>query len=200
MALDEVLLAQAAEPLLRIYQWREPAVSFGYFGKWAVVATQWPGRELVRRWTGGGVVSHGDDLTYTLVVPRAHPFSQIPALDSYRAIHESLAPLLHSSGESAQVTDWNSEKISDGCFENASRFDVLLGSVKVAGAAQRRTKAGLLHQGSIQSVNLSLSLAGRLPRAFAAESRARELTASEVSSAEHLAASRYATREWLHRW
>lgn len=200
MALDEVLLSQAVEPLLRIYGWRDPAVSFGYFGKRGDVAARWPRRELVRRWTGGGEVLHGDDLTYTLIVPREHPLSRVPALDSYRLIHESLAPLLDSTGESAQVTGRSSEKISGGCFENPSQFDVLIGHVKVAGAAQRRTKAGLLHQGSIQQVNLPLGFAEKLPRALAKESRIRELSASEICSAKLLAASKYATVEWLQRW
>ena len=63
MALDEVLLRRAAGPLLRVYRWARPAVSFGYFGKVADAEAAWPGREMVRRWTGGGIVPHGADVT-----------------------------------------------------------------------------------------------------------------------------------------
>jgi lipoate-protein ligase A len=77
MAIDEALLRTAREPLLRIYRWARPAVSFGYFGKWADVHRAWPEREAVRRWTGGGIVPHGDDLTYSLIVPREHPFASL---------------------------------------------------------------------------------------------------------------------------
>jgi hypothetical protein len=97
MAIDEALLRAAREPILRIYRWEQPAVSFGYFGKWAEVQRTWPEREAVRRWTGGGIVPHGDDLTYSLIVPRAHPFALLGPLESYRAIHEALAAALGSA-------------------------------------------------------------------------------------------------------
>ena len=81
MALDEVLLGDICEPLLRIYRWEGAAVSFGYFGRYAPVAAAWPGRALVRRMTGGGVVPHGSDLTYSLIVPAGHAFAEtsVPA-------------------------------------------------------------------------------------------------------------------------
>src|ERR1700722_14928864 len=88
MAIDEALLHAASEPILRVYRWIRPAVSFGYFGRFDDVAEAWPGREMVRRWTGGGVVAHGEDITYTLIVPRGLPFFQNSARESYRLIHE----------------------------------------------------------------------------------------------------------------
>ena len=97
MARDEALVRTATCPVLRCYSWERPAVSFGYFEKWLDVARHWPNRELVRRWTGGGVVPHGDDLTYTLVVPSAHPFLALTPLQSYRAIHAALATVLDSA-------------------------------------------------------------------------------------------------------
>lgn len=66
MALDEALLESAAAPLLRFYRWRRPALSFGYFGRYDEAAAQSSHREIVRRWTGGGIVPHGDDLTYSV--------------------------------------------------------------------------------------------------------------------------------------
>src|SRR5436305_15298348 len=38
MALDEALLEHATVPSIRFYQWNSPALSFGYFGKFANVA------------------------------------------------------------------------------------------------------------------------------------------------------------------
>src|SRR5262245_2042754 len=91
MAIDEALLHAAQAPMLRVYRWTRPAVSFGYFGRWTEVERSWPQREAVRRWTGGGIVPHGDDVTYSLIVPRAHPFCTLGPLEGYRAIHEALA-------------------------------------------------------------------------------------------------------------
>jgi lipoate-protein ligase A len=55
MALDEALLRTAAKrgrPLLRVYSWKKPAVTFGYFQKFPKDLAE--GYEVVRRPTGGG--------------------------------------------------------------------------------------------------------------------------------------------------
>ena len=64
MAIDESLLRHAQAPVLRLYGWEETCVSIGYFQKASVVPA---GISFVRRYTGGGLVEHGRDLTYTLV-------------------------------------------------------------------------------------------------------------------------------------
>ncbi|HEX8312509.1 MAG TPA: hypothetical protein VF614_14400 [Chthoniobacteraceae bacterium] len=199
MALDEVLLESTDAPLVRIYRWARPAVSFGYFGKHAAVAEAYPDREVVRRWTGGGVVPHGEDLTYTLVVPREHSFFATPASDSYRLIHECIAGLFTDLLEVRLTADAAREP-STVCFANPSQFDVLSGDVKIAGAAQRRTKLGLLHQGSIQGVALPADAAERLPLLFSSAPEVRQLTAEELSLAEEIARSKYATEAWTRRW
>ena len=66
MAVDEALLAAAPAPILRFYRWRQPSLSFGYFGLYTEVASQSDEREIVRRWTGGGIV-----LQYTGTHPEA---------------------------------------------------------------------------------------------------------------------------------
>src|SRR6266446_3933706 len=67
MAIDEALLETVARPTIRFYKWNHPALSFGYFGKFDDVANH--ERDIVRRWTGGGIVFHGEDLTYSIVIP-----------------------------------------------------------------------------------------------------------------------------------
>ena len=195
MAIDEVLLRTARGPLLRVYRWARPAVSFGYFVKHAEVVSAWPARELVRRWTGGGVVPHGEDVTYTLVVPVACPFFKVRPAESYRAIHEILAALLARDGAPVALAPAPGAKVSDACFENAARHDVLAGSRKIAGAAQRRTRDGLLHQGSVQVA--SRTFAERLAAALADRVVQRALSAQELADAAALAAAKYATPQWM---
>jgi lipoate-protein ligase A len=72
MAFDEALLEAvhlAGNPILRLYGWNEPAATFGYFQKWAEVASWIKLRPLIRRPTGGGLVPHDADWTYSLVFP-----------------------------------------------------------------------------------------------------------------------------------
>jgi len=194
MAIDEVLLYRARTPQLRIYRWSAPAVSFGYFGVCREVAAQWPTREMVRRWTGGGVVPHGDDLTYTLVVPRSCAFFSLPLGESYRAIHERIASMMPES----QIAESEGRRISEACFENCAQYDVVIRDRKIAGAAQRRTRAGLLHQGSIQHAPSS-ELAAALPHVLAANVTQRPLSAEELLEAQSLAGTKYRTEAWLRR-
>src|SRR5438045_701712 len=73
MAIDEALLESSALPSIRFYRWDSRALSFGYFGRFADVADYATARDIVRRWTGGGIVFHGDDLTYAIIVPGSDP-------------------------------------------------------------------------------------------------------------------------------
>ena len=91
MALDEALLeavARLQKPVLRFYGWTEPAATFGYFQKYAEVERTTLLRPLVRRPTGGGIVPHDADWTYSLVFPPGHEWHSLKAEASYRRIHE----------------------------------------------------------------------------------------------------------------
>src|SRR6266436_888669 len=181
MSIDEALLEHAAVPSIRFYQWHSPALSFGYFGKFADVAAYAFERDLVRRWTGGGIVLHGDDLTYSIVVPRNDPVFAGSSMSIYENVHRALCEALSVIAKHADllavaavcdrrtiqdqsVHSWeitgreiNATAVTDrrynDCFANPVRADVMVNGRKVAGAAQRRTRAGLLHQGSIQHVD-----------------------------------------------
>src|SRR5437016_13723084 len=103
MAIDEALLEAATVPLIRFYRWNSPALSFGYFGKFADVANHAVERDLVRRWTGGGVVFHGDDLTYAIVIPQNDPVFRESSRSIYVTIHAALRDALIANGEPAQL-------------------------------------------------------------------------------------------------
>src|SRR4051794_27418435 len=97
MAVDEALLISATAPILRFYRWRGPALSFGYFGRLAEAEKQAGGREIVRRWTGGGIVLHADDLTYSIIVPRTHLSLLRSSLEVYSAVHEAMRRALEAN-------------------------------------------------------------------------------------------------------
>ncbi|MGH8164060.1 MAG: lipoate--protein ligase family protein, partial [Rhodanobacteraceae bacterium] len=199
MAIDEALLELSREPVLRLYGWKRPALSFGYFGKFAEVAEQVANRDVVRRWTGGGSVPHGDDLTYSLVTPATHPaFAQGPRA-IYAELHRAIRDALAAEGFVAKLAAAATPKISDACFANPVRDDVLLGSRKIAGAAQRRTRRGFLQQGSIQVSNLSQNFRERFRHALSAEVAAREISREILQRATVLVAEKYGTAEWLRR-
>src|SRR5207253_10966676 len=101
MAIDKTLLESATVPSVRFYRWQSPALSFGYFGKFAEVAIYADERDLVRRWTGGGIVLHEDDLTYSIVIPaRDQAFAESSIL-IYESIHRGLCATLNGIGKCA---------------------------------------------------------------------------------------------------
>src|SRR3954471_23023369 len=102
MAIDEALLELATSPTIRFYNWDHPALSFGYFGKFGDVASH-SDRDCVRRWTGGGIVLHGEDLTYSLVIPSNDPAFSESTMSIYEKVHATIRDALGRSGEQAQL-------------------------------------------------------------------------------------------------
>jgi lipoate-protein ligase A len=153
----------------------------------------------VRRWTGGGIVPHGDDLTYSVIIPRAHPFFRRRSLDIYCALHEAIRVALEANHIDATLVDRSASKISEECFANAVRADVMSNGRKIAGAAHRRSRGGLLHQGSIQQPNLPERFPADLALELCGRSEMRTLPPEAIERALDIAASKYGTNQWLMR-
>jgi lipoate-protein ligase A len=177
MATDLLLLECAAVPGVlwyRHYGWAEPAFTYGVSqSRERVRAIAGEGPVLVRRATGGGVVSHLNDWTYALVAPAEHPLAADKATASYRAVHAAIADALNSLGVPAELVPCPREScgMSGGggageggapvvsgaprqpgvCFVQPEIYDVVRSDDgrKLAGAAQKRTRAGILFQGSV---------------------------------------------------
>ena len=162
MALDEALLESASslgQPVLRFYGWTEPAASFGYFQKHADIECMTLLRPLVRRPTGGGLVPHDADWTYSLVFPPGHAWYLLRAKDSYRRVHEWIQAAFARLNLATSLALASGKRLPGQCFEGYEMSDVLWRGQKLAGAAQRRTRAGLLIQGSVQPRCLALARA-----------------------------------------
>ncbi len=155
MAVDEALLPLAESlsgPVLRFYRWDRPTLSFGYFlSEQEARAALRPGESLIRRWTGGGLVHHENAFTWTLVVPHGDPFCRIRPAESYGILHQALARALTGGGiHPVAVISAEAPAPSAGlCSEAPAPGDVLWQGRKIAGAGQRRTRLGLLHQGVV---------------------------------------------------
>ena len=199
MAVDEWLLEKCARPLLRIYSWNGNWGSVGYFGKLSQARECLPGLDWVRRWTGGGTVDHSNDWTYSLIVPQGHVVAQLKGGESYRLIHEVLVRVLEAEVGAASLSSGKGNG-DTMCFENAVEHDIEdAGGNKLAGAAQRRGKSGLLHQGSVRSTAVCATLRGKI----FTENLARSWSEVEISVNENrvseLVERKYGACEWLER-
>jgi len=153
MAMDEALLenvSQIGEPVLRFYGWMEPAATFGYFQKFSEVESVTLLRPLIRRPTGGGIVPHDADWTYSFAVPPDHEWHSLAAIESYRRIHEWIQAAFAKLKIETELAPCCKKSVPGQCFAGHEKFDLLWSGKKIAGAAQRRNKSGLLIQGSIQ--------------------------------------------------
>src|SRR5271155_5996236 len=128
MATDEALLREVREPVLRIYEWNVPAVSLGYFQPAALAGE----RHFVRRYTGGGRVDHAHDVTYTIVLPRAHPWMKLSAPESYCHIHRGVQAALAACGIENDLTRVAHAVESAACFQKPVRFDIVAGTQKLS--------------------------------------------------------------------
>ncbi|MDA7881769.1 hypothetical protein N9A94_05640 [Akkermansiaceae bacterium] len=169
MAVDEWLIHLGKElPILRFYEWSGDWVSLGYFQSLAAARATFgekPG--YVRRWTGGGVVDHRNDATYTLIIPRSEPLASVGGGKSYHGIHAALGSCLEASGHLSELVTQDAATDSVACFQKPVAWDLLSRGEKIAGAGQRRTRMGMLHQGSVAVEkaaieNLGHFLAGEL--------------------------------------
>lgn len=200
MAVDQAWLEHGSAPVLRVYTWDCSTVTLGYAQSLPRLQEALPEWPVVRRWTGGGVVLHEGDFTYSLIVPAVDAWAATSALESYRRIHGSLAAALHEHGHRGCRLA-GPEDVVDApfCFVAPAVHDVIRGAVKVAGAGQRRGKLGLLHQGSVQQVLLQGEFwpfwAARLARTVEVTHLLPEAVGER---ARVLAELRYSRPEWLH--
>ena len=209
MAADEALLELAPCPVLRVYSWEHPCVSFGYFESYQAVRKLCPNTPLIRRWTGGGTVQHGCDLTYSLVVPQCALSKCLAQVrQSYRLLHELVLQVLQQTaahravalqplaqGSLRQVAE------SNVCFANPVCNDIIEQATgkKLAGAAQKRTRTGLLHQGSIQNTAWPANFSQYLAELLAAESSTWKPDQAFHQRTGQLVSEKYGPEAWLKR-
>lgn len=231
MGLDHALLdaadARPVEAALRTYEWSVPTLSLGYFQAIAEAQAdpRWRGVPVVRRSTGGGALWHHHELTYALVLPRAHPAAQ-RASDLYRSVHAALAALLVEAGFAARLRGGPGPDDSARfrpflCFTGRDPADIVIGAWKVLGSAQRRRPGAVLQHGSLLLARSDRTpelpglggVAGdrpsasvwsrrfrqRLPAALGLEPAVAAPTPAEATRAAELARQLYASPDWTRR-
>jgi lipoate-protein ligase A len=202
MAVDEALLtgmAHSPVPVLRIYRWERPTLSFGYFLPLAeALAALSPGETLIRRWTGGGLVHHAAAVTWSLVMPHTEAFCRLRMGSSYLQLHLALAHALCGMGlQGISVVPAEAAAPTGGlCAEAPAPGDLLRYGRKLAGAGQRRTRQGLLHQGVIFLAEQDLvpDFPERLARVLAGD-----VTCFSPALIKEIPLTRYENEHWNAR-
>ena len=161
MALDAALLealrnGESTLPIIRVYHWDRPSVSFGRLQSEAAVENYYPNLPRIRRPTGGRAVLHGEDLTITAALLASHlPLHCQPGvLGVYRQI---LAGVIMGLGRVGVATQFGSGEPSNSHRKSVNCFDLIDGcdlidtrtGDKILGSAQRREGEAILQQMSL---------------------------------------------------
>lgn len=164
MAADLLLLEKYPHPeriRFRAYAWSAPAFTFGVSQSWEKYRAAVPPHcQLVRRCTGGGLVSHLEDWTFALAIPAAHPVAAADAMASYALVHKAMAEALTAQGLPVRLVPSPSGprdfRQPDQCSSQSEPNDLVRADDgrKIAGAAQKRTRQGLLIEGYVWKPHL----------------------------------------------
>ncbi len=161
MALDEKILSRYLEdgiPVLRIYQWQRPSFTYGI--------SQYPeseidfkrclsdGVEVVKRMTGGGVLFHYDEITYSFVCSKEDVGEPKGVFVSYKQICAFLIRFYESLGLKASFA-LESEVFLDRCAPHElcgasyEKYDIVINGKKIGGNAQKRKRQVIFQHGAI---------------------------------------------------
>lgn len=222
MALDEAVLdSVSGEPLvLRFYEWgggpygpgRPFGATFGYLQRYdeAIAGLKRRGLDVTfpvaRRPTGGGLVVHDGDVTFSLVFPWTRLAS--PSL-VYKDMHRGVHLGLKAMGLASRL--WSPGTSSPGavadCFTGPTPMDLVHeDGRKFLGGALRRRKGLGLYQGSLRPEGFGVP-ADRLRRAvldglsleWSATFMPQDADDRTLDEVERLRSERYATDDWNRR-
>ena len=158
MAVDDFLfrtLADSPQTTVRFYQWLRPTVSLGCFQDLDRVADadfcRANGIDIVRRITGGKLVLHHQEITYSVCSSDTSTFTENLG-DSYRLLSRGLMRGLEEMGLRASLAGPPPAAYVRGtlpCFSHPGLDEVEWAGRKLIGSAQKRVAGKFLQHGSI---------------------------------------------------
>ena len=158
MAVDEYLfacLSKEPKTTVRFYSWERPTASLGYSQSAdKILDLDYclnNGIDVVRRITGGKLVLHWREITYSVASSDTETFSATLA-DSYRRISSGLIRGLEKMGLRARLAGPAPPSYSRGnmpCFAYPARDEIEIDGRKIIGSAQKRVAGRFLQHGSI---------------------------------------------------
>ncbi|MDA8242558.1 MAG: hypothetical protein M0025_00345 [Elusimicrobia bacterium] len=215
MAADEALCeALPAKYVLRFFNWKDRGITFGYSQRRravgeAVAAAGSAITSIVRRPTGGGIVFHETDLTFSFIFHSPGVYFEPGKV--YDRLHSAINAEYARRGAgfgllSEKTRDYAVNDPVMDCFSKPVNMDILYNGKKVLGGALRKLGDYMLYQASFQApdarANSGLhrnAVISALGAEFGLQWETAAMPDPARRRAEELAASKYATREWNER-
>lgn len=161
MDIDAALLRDLDDvPILHLYDWEGPSATHGHFIRPAdyldLDQVQKQKLNLGKRPTGGGIIFHVSDWAFSVLVPSKSSQYSLNTLDNYALVNRAVQDAVRSLIQTDLLPELLPHEpvpldasCAQFCMAKPTKYDVMLGNQKIAGAAQRRMRQGFLHQGSI---------------------------------------------------
>jgi len=161
MARDEAILngliSGNSLPTIRFYDWNPSTVSCGYNQQVEKEIdferlSQY-GFGFVRRPTGGRMVLHDEEVTYSVIAPLEGIMSG-SITETYAVISNAIAEGLKLCGievelEKGELTPEHQRQAANPCFGSVSKYELKYKNKKIVGSAQVRKQNCFLQHGSI---------------------------------------------------
>ena len=164
MELDGLWLSELEDfPILHFYDWDVPSATFGHF---ILLNEHVHPCEIAfaRRPTGGGITFHLWDLAFSFLMPGSRCSNN--TLENYQFVNQivlaAVQELFPVKGVLIPESVPAKGTSASFCMARPTVYDAVCDGLKIAGAAQRRTKRGYLHQGTISLAAPDLELLSRI--------------------------------------
>jgi len=161
MALDEKIFKRYlidGVGVLRLYRWSAPSFTYGFSQRAEdelnLKQCLSDGVQVSGRITGGGVLFHHDEITYSFVCDKSDVNEKEGELVSYSGICLFLVRFYESLGLKASFA-CNSEAFQalrshhGFCSASREKYDILINGRKIGGNAQKRKREVMFQHGSI---------------------------------------------------
>ena len=162
MALDEKIFNRYIEegiPVLRLYGWEKPSITYGIsqrpqVGQVDLEKCNRDGIQIAQRITGGGLLFHNREITYSLACSKEDIGEEKEVFVSYRRICAFLINFYKSLGLKAcfalEADDFNNKSLPHQlCSASHEKYDIVIGGRKIGGNAQKRRRGVIFQHGSI---------------------------------------------------
>ncbi len=161
MALDEKIFKTYlldGVGILRLYRWKRPSFTYGFSqqpqDQIDLAACAGDAVGVAKRITGGGVLFHDDEITYSFVCSKTDIAEPQGVFVDYRNICRFLIRFYQSLGLGAgfalESLDFNDRSgAHELCSAAYEKYDIVIGGNKIGGNAQKRNRQAIFQHGAI---------------------------------------------------
>jgi lipoate-protein ligase A len=170
------------------------AFSLGYFQdpnvEFNVERLKTEGVDFVRRITGGGIILHNNELTYSLTCSdKDLDLGLLDVQESFKRICSFLLNAYARLGLKAKfsMSQAKSPRNNWFCFAHKEKYDIVIDGKKIGGTAQKRKRGVIFQHGSIplrSDIEKALPFLKTIPEDISSASSVEELLYREVSYLE----------------